>query len=105
MSNLMRCAPISPSISRPAGTPCVTGSSLICRFRSLSWRRFLRDLLITDGQTTGLLRKADEDGLHLVDLDGESVEIAKTDSAMISIPHPVLIGDLAEWREFAVELG
>lgn len=70
-----------------------------------AWREVLRDLVVTgaDGRLAGFLRDADaERGLGLVDLDGDTVRL--TDGE-IRIPHPVLLEDLDELREFAVELG
>lgn len=69
-----------------------------------AWRAALRDLVVTDGdgQVAGFLRDADGRGLGLVDLDGDTVRIAPD---MVRIPHPVLLEDLEELREFAVELG
>ncbi|QGU07341.1 hypothetical protein COCCU_07035 [Corynebacterium occultum] len=74
-------------------------------WRDDAWRRTLQDLVVTDGTVGGLLRGADESGLHLVDLEGESVIIPRTGAATITLPHPALMSDLADWREFAVELG
>ncbi|MER6572670.1 DUF4132 domain-containing protein [Streptomyces sp. NPDC001093] len=70
-----------------------------------AWQAALRDLVVTgaDGQVAGFLRDADpERGLGLVDLDGDTVRIAPD---LVRIPHPVLLEDLEELREFAVELG
>ncbi|MFF3911969.1 DUF4132 domain-containing protein [Streptomyces sp. NPDC001852] len=70
-----------------------------------AWQAALRDLVVTgsDGQVAGFLRDADpERGLGLVDLDGDTVRIAPD---LVRIPHPVLLEDLQELREFAVELG
>ncbi|MFJ9605093.1 DUF4132 domain-containing protein [Kitasatospora sp. NPDC101176] len=70
-----------------------------------AWRAVLRDLVVTgpDGAVAGFLRGADaERGLGLVDLDGDTVRL--TDGEVL-IPHPVLLQDLDELREFAVELG
>ena len=70
-----------------------------------SWQAALRDLVVTgeDGQVAGFLRDADpERGLGLVDLDGDTVRISPD---LVRIPHPVLLDDLEELREFAVELG
>ncbi|MGV9320235.1 DUF4132 domain-containing protein [Streptomyces sp. NPDC003660] len=70
-----------------------------------AWRAALRDLVVTgeDGRVAGFLRDADpERGLGLVDLDGDTVRIAPE---QVHIPHPVLLADLEELREFAVELG
>ncbi|WP_103502373.1 MULTISPECIES: DUF4132 domain-containing protein [unclassified Streptomyces] len=70
-----------------------------------AWQAVLRDLVVTgeDGAVAGFLRDADpERGLGLVDLDGDTVRIAPP---MVRVPHPVLLEELAELREFAVELG
>ncbi|MFF4015977.1 DUF4132 domain-containing protein [Streptomyces sp. NPDC001843] len=70
-----------------------------------AWRSALRDLVVTDadGAVAGFLRDADgERGLGLVDLDGDTVRVAP---GLVRIPHPVLLEDLEELREFAVELG
>lgn len=84
-----------------------------------SWQKNVRDLVVqasspgegkAAGETvTGLLRGADEDALHLVDLDGERVDIPLTDAhgtdTIVTVPHPVLIDTIDDWREFAVDLG
>ncbi|MEU9339842.1 DUF4132 domain-containing protein [Streptomyces sp. NPDC048278] len=70
-----------------------------------AWQAALRDLVVTgaDGRVAGFLRDADAGrGLGLVDLDGDTVRIAPE---LVRLPHPVLLEDLAELREFAVELG
>lgn len=70
-----------------------------------AWQSALRDLVVTaDGGTTvGYLRDADaERGIGLVDLDGDTVRVKPE---QVRIPHPVLLDDLDELREFAVELG
>jgi hypothetical protein len=70
-----------------------------------AWQAALRDLVVTgeDGEVAGFLRDADpERGLGLVDLDGDTVRITP---ALVRLPHPVLLDDLEELREFAVELG
>ncbi|MGW7299608.1 DUF4132 domain-containing protein [Streptomyces sp. NPDC054829] len=70
-----------------------------------AWQAALRDLVVTgpDGEVAGFLRDADtERGLGLVDLDGDTVRISPD---LVRIPHPVLLEDLEELREFAVELG
>ncbi|MER6267460.1 DUF4132 domain-containing protein [Streptomyces sp900105755] len=69
------------------------------------WQTALRDLVVTgaDGEVAGFLRDADaERGLGLVDLDGDTVRITPE---LVRLPHPVLLEDLEELREFAVELG
>ncbi|WP_354643103.1 DUF4132 domain-containing protein [Kitasatospora camelliae] len=70
-----------------------------------AWQEVLRDLVVTgaDGAVAGFLRSADpERGLGVVDLDGDSVRLADTE---VRIPHPVLLEELDDLREFAVELG
>ncbi|MFE9673969.1 DUF4132 domain-containing protein [Streptomyces sp. NPDC006259] len=70
-----------------------------------AWRSALRDLVVTgeDGQVAGFLRDADPArGLGLVDLDGDTVRITPS---LVRLPHPVLLEDLEDLREFAVELG
>lgn len=69
-----------------------------------AWQGWLRDLVVMtpDRELSGLLRAADEDGLGVVDLDGESLTL--TDDTIL-IPHPAVIPDLDEARELAAELG
>ncbi|WP_327682472.1 DUF4132 domain-containing protein [Kitasatospora sp. NBC_00458] len=70
-----------------------------------AWQEVLRDLVVTgpDGSVAGFLRGADaERGIGLVDLDGDTVRLTGDE---LRIPHPVLLDDLDELREFAVELG
>lgn len=70
-----------------------------------AWQTALRDLVVTgeDGEVAGFLRDADpERGLGLVDLDGDTVRITPD---LVRLPHPVLLEDLEDLREFAVELG
>jgi hypothetical protein len=70
-----------------------------------AWRAALRDVVVTgaDGAVAGFLRDADaERGLGLVDLDGDTVRLTPR---LVRLPHPVLLDDLEELREFAVELG
>ncbi|WP_406283510.1 DUF4132 domain-containing protein [Embleya sp. NBC_00896] len=70
-----------------------------------SWQGVLRDLVVTadNGDVAGFLRGADpERGVGIVDPDGDTVYL---DPQSIRIPHPVLLEDLDDLREFAVELG
>ncbi|OII69109.1 MULTISPECIES: DUF4132 domain-containing protein [unclassified Streptomyces] len=70
-----------------------------------AWQAVLRDLVVRgeDGEIAGFLRDAGPGrGLGLVDLDGDTV---RTSPALVRIPHPVLLEDLEDLREFAVELG
>ncbi|MGW6913812.1 DUF4132 domain-containing protein [Kitasatospora sp. NPDC054939] len=83
----------------------VPAAVVIAVWADEAWREVLRDLVVTgpDGAVAGFLRGADpERGLGLVDLDGDTVRL--TDGE-IRIPHPVLLDDLDDLREFAVELG
>ena len=54
---------------------------------------------------TGLLRDVSDGHLHLADLDGEEITVPVDESGSITIPHPAIIADIADWREFAAELG
>jgi hypothetical protein len=76
-----------------------------------AWRGLLTDVVIApvDGSGTwlldeaGFLRSADPDGrLGVVNLDGETVRLGTT---TVVLPHPVLLADLEDLREFATELG
>ncbi|MEU6992262.1 DUF4132 domain-containing protein [Streptomyces sp. NPDC046465] len=76
-----------------------------------AWQGALRDLVVApvgadgcaDTGRAGFLRDADpERGLGIVDLDGDSVRL---DAEQVLIPHPVLLDDLDDLREFAAELG
>lgn len=79
-----------------------------------AWRSVLRDLVVApvaadgsaDTARAGFLRDADPvRGLGIVDLDGDSVRLDPAEVGTVLIPHPVLLEDLAELREFAAELG
>ncbi|GAA3464757.1 DUF4132 domain-containing protein [Saccharothrix longispora] len=68
-----------------------------------AWAAVLRDLVVTAGDETGFLRDADpERGLGVVTLDGETARVA---ADVVHVPHPVLLDDLEELREFGAELG
>ena len=70
-----------------------------------AWQHALRDLVVVgDGpDEAGFLRGATEDGgLRVVNLDGETVRL---NPRTVTLPHPVLLDDLDELREFAAELG
>ncbi|MEV4412902.1 DUF4132 domain-containing protein [Catellatospora sp. NPDC049609] len=74
-----------------------------------AWRGALRDLVVTpyadgvpDLGRAGFLRDVDAGrGLGVVGLDGES---ARLSGQLFAVPHPVLLDDLDELREFAAEL-
>ncbi|MDT0345608.1 DUF4132 domain-containing protein [Streptomyces litchfieldiae] len=83
----------------------VPAATLVHIWPDPAWRAALRDLVVTDdaGTVAGFLRDADpERGLGLVDLDGDTV---RTDAGRLRVPHPVLLEDLDELRDFATELG
>lgn len=74
------------------------------------WRGCLVDLVVAVGDaegrwdpaTVGFLRAVDERGIGVVTLDGETLRLA---ADQVSIPHPVLLPDLDDLREFSADLG
>lgn len=76
-----------------------------------AWRTYLENAVVrpyggdtADGdEKTGFLKAADpEKGLGIVNLDGET-EWLKPET--VSLPHPILLDDLDDWRELAADLG
>ena len=76
-----------------------------------AWRTALFDAVVAPVDdaggwqldAAGFLRDVDADGrLGVVNLDGESVRLAV---ARVVLPHPVLLPDLEDLREFAADLG
>jgi hypothetical protein len=75
-----------------------------------AWRAALTDLVVAvpdaDGQfdadEVGFLRDVDAGGIGVVNLDGETLRLPAT---ALLIPHPVLLPDLADLREFGADLG
>lgn len=70
-----------------------------------AWRSALHDLAVVgdDPDEVGFLRDAAESGeLRVVNLDGETVRLSPR---TVRLPHPVLLPDLDDLREFAAELG
>lgn len=74
-----------------------------------AWRSWLYDLVVRplgEPEQIGFLRDATVvDGrprLGIVDMDGETTTI---DAEEIEIPHPVLLDDVEDVREFAADLG
>lgn len=69
-----------------------------------AWRGALTDLVVAvpGAEEVGFLRDVDDQGIGVVNLDGETVRIPATE---LHIPHPVLLDDLDELREFAADLG
>jgi hypothetical protein len=74
-----------------------------------AWQNVLRDLIVVevdedgswDTEEVGFLRAADERGIGVVTLDGDTRRLT---AARFAVPHPVLLPDLGELREFAAEL-
>lgn len=74
-----------------------------------AWRGVLRDLVVVpvdpagawDRAEAGFLRGADERGIGVVNLDGDTVRLS---ADRVAIPHPVLLDDLDDLREFGLEL-
>lgn len=70
-----------------------------------AWQSALRDLAVVgdDPEEVGFLRDATESGeLKVVNLDGETVRLSPR---TVTLPHPVLLPDLDDVRDFAAELG
>ncbi|MFE0605267.1 DUF4132 domain-containing protein [Streptomyces sp. NPDC058892] len=70
-----------------------------------AWQKALRDLAVVgdDPGEVGFLRDATAAGeLKVVNLDGETVRLSPR---TVTLPHPVLLPDLDDVREFAAELG
>ncbi|MEV7545966.1 DUF4132 domain-containing protein [Streptomyces sp. NPDC089915] len=81
-------------------------TALLARvWRDEAWRSALRDLAVvgdTDPDEAGFLRDATDAGeLKVVNLDGETVRLSPR---TVTLPHPVLLPDLDDVREFAAEL-
>ena len=93
------------------GSYPVPGAVLAAVWPDDSWRAWLTDTVVADAAQAqvplGFLREitAIDDGARLgvVDLDGESVSV---DVAAAVFPHPLQLGaELADFAEFAAELG
>lgn len=71
-----------------------------------SWRRPLTDVIVAPVDSpddAGFLRDTDPArGLGVVNLDGDSVWLAPE---QVTLPHPVMLDELDDLREFATELG
>ncbi|MGW5848834.1 DUF4132 domain-containing protein [Streptomyces sp. NPDC055254] len=71
----------------------------------VAWQHALRDLAVVgeDPDEVGFLRDATSAGeLKVVNLDGETVRLSPL---TVTLPHPVLLPDLDDVRDFAAELG
>ncbi|WP_370409321.1 DUF4132 domain-containing protein [Streptomyces fradiae] len=70
-----------------------------------AWQAALRDMAVVgdDPDEVGFLRDVTADGeLKVVDLDGETVRLSPR---AVTLPHPVLLPDLDDVRDFAADLG
>ncbi|TCO52850.1 DUF4132 domain-containing protein [Actinocrispum wychmicini] len=68
-----------------------------------AWRDALHDLVVTVDGESGFLRDAvGGRGVGVVTVDGDTVW---SNPELVGIPHPVLLADLDELREFGAELG
>jgi hypothetical protein len=70
-----------------------------------AWQNALRDIAVVgdDPDEVGFLRDATASGeLKVVNLDGETVRLSPR---TVTLPHPVLLPDLEDVRDFAAELG
>ncbi|MEW2811229.1 DUF4132 domain-containing protein [Streptomyces massasporeus] len=70
-----------------------------------AWRTALHDMAVVgdDPGEVGFLRDVTDSGeLRVLDLDGETVRLSPR---TVTLPHPVLLPDLDDLREFAAELG
>ncbi|WP_329080029.1 MULTISPECIES: DUF4132 domain-containing protein [unclassified Streptosporangium] len=68
-----------------------------------AWRSVLCDLVVVGDDEAGFLRDVTGSGeLRTVNLDGETVRMSPE---TVTLPHPVLLPDLDDLREFAAELG
>ncbi|MFI5999428.1 DUF4132 domain-containing protein [Streptomyces sp. NPDC051366] len=70
-----------------------------------AWQNALRDMAVVgeDPDEVGFLRDATASGeLKVVNLDGETVRLSPR---TVTLPHPVLLPDLDDVRDFAAELG
>jgi hypothetical protein len=74
-----------------------------------SWQQALRDCVVVqlvegkpNHDSVGLLRDAADGSIGVVDLDGNTKRWL---CDQVLIPHPVLLHELDDWREFTAELG
>ena len=68
-----------------------------------AWRTPLADLVVRADEEIGFLRDVDaERGVGIVTLDGDTLRLRPP---AVYVPHPVLLSDLEELREFGAELG
>ncbi|MFF4454149.1 DUF4132 domain-containing protein [Streptomyces goshikiensis] len=81
-------------------------TALLARvWRDEAWQEALRDMAVVgdDPDEVGFLRDATDGGeLKVLNLDGETVRLSPR---TVTLPHPVLLPDLDDVRDFAAELG
>jgi predicted DNA-binding WGR domain protein len=66
------------------------------------WRGPLESLVVDADGALGILRAVESRGLGIVTLDGETEWVAPE---VVSIPHPILLAELDDWRAMLTELG
>ncbi len=66
-----------------------------------SWRKALENAVVVAGEVTGFFRGVDGKRLGVVDLDAETRWL---EAETLSVPHPILLGELDELRGLATEL-
>jgi hypothetical protein len=67
------------------------------------WRRLLENAVVTTDAAAGVLRGVDAArGLGVVTLDGDTLWL-RADT--VRIPHPILLGELDDWRALLAESG
>lgn len=66
-----------------------------------SWRKALENAVVVAGEVTGFFRGVDGKRLGVVDLEGETRWL---EAETLSVPHPILLGELDELRGLATEL-
>jgi predicted DNA-binding WGR domain protein len=69
-----------------------------------AWRRPLENLIVEADGIVGILRAIEEKGLGVVNLDGETKWLPASGKGPLSVPHPILLGDLDDWRSLLAEL-
>lgn len=68
------------------------------------WRRPLENLIVEADGVVGILRAIEDKGLGVVNLDGETKWLPTATAGPLSVPHPILLGELDDWRSLLAEL-
>ena len=76
---------------------------LVAVWADPDWRKPLENLVVDIGGVVGILRAVEDRGIGLVNLDGETKWLPQNGSPL-SIPHPILLGELDDWRSLLAEL-